>query len=427
MRPPLCAQSIASWRCTATAAALGVRRHGCASIASVSLVRGASAEVVRDFVRYHRRIGVRAIMLFFDDPAETDARAAAEAVDGVTAVACDEAFWMRRLRTSTIVRHRSVLPVFEDVAAHWRTEVQSRQSLCVEAAAEVAAAANLEWLVHIDIDEAILPGTIPIGEYLAAFPASVEQVLLPNHEAQPQSASIERWMREVTTFKVNPSFVENSEQLSEVWEDVCEWRRRHLPTSTPRASYFSAYAGSKACVRLSAIPLPFDVHKFIVLAPPNDGAAAAGPQQRGNTPEACERSFPRNAAIRSPVTHVARLSSEPCLLHYANCGFNHWLRKYEILGDFGDAWWGRVPIRLPVHLASRDAVACRSARNTKVNCLSALSKPCGQVEAASLLYQQVIVGNDVGEHAVLRAWGLLVQIDFPRQVLRGELDGSTRL
>ncbi len=92
-----------------------------------------------------------------------------------------------------------------------------------------------------------------------------------------------------------------------------------------------------------------------------------------------------------------------------------------------------MPIRLPLHLASRDAIrAERTAEPTaeptaeRKGAAAAAATSAAQPRAPTPaeLYRRVVVGNDAGEHGVLAAWGLLAHVNFPRRVLAGDLTES---
>jgi len=137
-------------------------------------------------------------------------------------------------------------------------------------------------------------------------------------------------------------------------------------------------------VRLKAdgtgrLPVPFDVHKF--LCPAGDGVWRA----------------PRTLTCSDGLD----LADGPVVLHYANCGYEHWRRKYAILGQFDDVWWGRVPCRIPAHLHSRDVLTDASDDD----------------ERARAFYRAVVMREGSGESALLRAHGLLVTIGFVADVV----------
>jgi hypothetical protein len=375
MQQPQHARPLSSWRpALESHLDLPQRRGREVGLCIAMLLKGAPAEVVIDYVRYHVYIGFQHLYLFFDDPTDAAFEAVSTAfarTGQVTATRCDGAYWERRLRESAIVSRRAQNRVFDDTVRCIDTEHKCRQNLVVEHAAELARAARLEWLLHQDIDEVVLPQSEHPHDFFRQLPDDTEQVLLANHEVVPETFDVRHWLRDASLFKVNPVFAER-EALQARWEETQAWRRHVLP-GTPPTSYFNAYAGSKAAVRLRNTPLPYDVHKFLVLAPFN--------------------------LYVVPKTREPGSNHEPVILHYANCGFAAWRRKYANLGRFPDQWWGRVPIRLPSHLLSRDAVHG------------------GDADGAATFYRRVIMGNEAGELDFLHHLGALARVEFVRSVL----------
>ena len=108
------------------------------------------------------------------------------------------------------------------------------------------------------------------------------------------------------------------------------------------------------------------------------------------------------------VRGAAGRGGRATVLHYCSCGLENWREKYRRLGRFGDRWWGRVPIRIPAHLQSRDVLLAEEGRAEE-----------GRAEA---YYRAAVMGNTVGEHALLGARGLLPRVEFVRSVLSRLVD-----
>ena len=436
--PPAGAPRLSEWAPVLSSVAdfRGLRRSQAKSRCCIALLcRGASIDQLTSFVEYHFFIGFEAIYMYLDDPAELPALASlAQSEPRLHVVACDATFWRGRLASSAMLAHREQQRVFDDVARTVQSEVQSRQSLCVEHAIERTVSRGFDWLLHIDVDECFLPQEKQPVDFFSLLPAEVEQVFFANLEAvpspSPASASLDvcDWLKSVTQFKVSPAHVQPWEALEAVWRRIEAARQAAQPASVP-TSYFTAYASGKSAVRLphplrmpadeeedssadgaaaaaaaehaapsspsSLLPVPFDVHKFLV------------PNGLGGW------RMPRTLTCTDSLAH----EDAPVVLHFPSCGFNNWLRKYELLGAFGDQWWGRVPCRIPAHLQSRDVVQRHLAEGRTADSATG-SGLGGGFAACEEFYRWRVVGNELGEHALLRAHGLLVDVEFPRSVVR---------
>lgn len=126
-------------------------------------VKAPLAQVVA-FVAHHLGLGAGRVWLFFDDP-EDPAAAAVEGISGVRVVRCDARHW----RKNGTGKGEKTRP-----EAH-----QVRQSQNVGA---VYRRTNLDWLVHLDVDEFIWP-TRPIREVLAEAPPDAPALRMAPWEA----------------------------------------------------------------------------------------------------------------------------------------------------------------------------------------------------------------------------------------------------
>ena len=70
-----------------------------------------------------------------------------------------------------------------------------------------------------------------------------------------------------------------------------------------------------------------------------------------------------------------------------------------------------MPIRIPVHLQSRDVLRADAG----CSCAQASTET-----RAREFYRRVIMGNELGENKLLEACGLLVTVHFPRRVLEAK-------
>mmetsp|Transcript_33031 Transcript_33031/g.99575 ORF Transcript_33031/g.99575 Transcript_33031/m.99575 type:complete len:778 (+) Transcript_33031:718-3051(+) len=170
------------------------------------------------------------------------------------------------------------------------------------------------------------------------------------------------------------------------------------PDRDPIECYFNAYENGKSACRLRpppARPPLAGVHGFL----PTDGAAAVGAD-----------------SADEPLA--------PVILHFANCGFDYWKRKYEVLGDFPTPDADADPEDRPgmvnnmrSHVASRELVVK----------LAESGAPEERTAAGDLLtsfYNTWVAMDQHGEKPYLAAYGLLVKLDFPRRLLKEARDAG---
>eukprot|EP00411_Alexandrium_monilatum_P076452 CAMPEP_0175493026 /NCGR_PEP_ID=MMETSP0096-20121207/2562_1 /TAXON_ID=311494 /ORGANISM="Alexandrium monilatum, Strain CCMP3105" /LENGTH=695 /DNA_ID=CAMNT_0016794961 /DNA_START=10 /DNA_END=2093 /DNA_ORIENTATION=- len=152
-------------------------------------------------------------------------------------------------------------------------------------------------------------------------------------------------------------------------------------------THFLAYANGKCAVRLRALqdrrgapvvdslPLPCGVHSFM-----------------GGVVDGDKGPVPRLRRVRMDG------DSDPGVLHYANCGFSYWIKKYEILGRFPDIV-NRKQNTMRAHLAARDLVLRHDRHDM------------------ALYYRMFVMSNLIGELPLLFSRGLVVRVDGARQVM----------
>jgi hypothetical protein len=242
------------------------------------------------FVAYHLSIGFARIFLFVDGHSEPGLDAL-RMEPRVTLITIDDA-----------LRERwSALPSFAVMAEHLDTEVMARQVLNAELAILLARQQRLDWLFHIDSDEALFfPRQSLMDHLLAAESRGMQQIVYPNHEAVPETVEVGDFFREVTLFKASSDISPTgSEQL------------------------FVAYRTGKSAVALGVQAMPHGVHRFRARDP--------GPQL------------------------TTQRSKSACVLHYPSCGFARYVNKYVTLGPFAERYFGTTSISqtVPFHWQSR--------------------------------------------------------------------------
>lgn len=228
----------------------------------------------------------------------------------------------------------------------------ARQILNVETAIQLALDQGMDWILHIDGDELFYPGQMMALDWFDQVSDDIFQVTFLNHEAAPEVFEVEDYFRDVTLFKKNPAALEPG---------LCTEFQR----VSGKSQYFLAYQSGKSAARIHPTLLPNSVHSFDI-----------------------------------PECHTL-VTSFPSILHYLNCGFQNYYKKYAQLGNFPDYWWRSKsnPIRVPFHLASRDAY-CSGDRT----CMAAL-------------YQEFILYSSPETNQNLIEKGILTRISYPSQLL----------
>ncbi|CAK8991116.1 unnamed protein product [Durusdinium trenchii] len=416
-------------------------------LAVACLLRGVGASVVKSFALYHLRIGFQRVLLFFDapdDPSELEAIEVAEGLSGlgVQVRRCTETWWQQALQSSRFWERRPSGGIFAEMVELWELgDVQSRQCLAMEAA--LRDVEGFDWLLHIDADEALLlPKHSDACSFFQELPPEIEQVVFNNLEALPESFEITNWFEEVTLFKVHQNLLSESksEKLHKPGERYLEklekWRQRQLAKGTDpedvktNRSFDMALlpvrlARRKVVQQLKLDLPPLDLEDQEPID--SDEEPSEKRQQRhedlpcfftayGNGKAACRVRSPRPLPIgvhRFASESNARLKSlrcsdegAPVILHYANCGYQSWLRKYKILADGHQTEDGgfsveRKGIRsMRAHLAHRELLKRRSA------------------EDLELYYRTYIMGNEFGELPHFACHGMLVRTHTVQEVLQ---------
>jgi len=281
------------------------------TVAIVTTLRDADL-VLESFVRYHLAIGFDHLFLFFDDSQDPSFPRVASR-GSVTAIKNDASLRQRWVQ-SRLHRRDPRLMGFID------REVMARQALNAGVAIELAMEKKIDWLLHLDIDELFFSPTQSVRSHFAELSAeNIDQITYRNCEAIPQRADVGDYFREVTIFKRPPAALAGGSLTAHQMELI-----RSIPQLSD--SFFLFYGNGKSAARVTRDLIPNGVHAF------------------------------HSAAARSRDT----TSTDPLILHYPCCGFEHFWRKYRTLGDFADQWFDTIDIARcgnAFHLEARDVVA----------------------------------------------------------------------
>lgn len=251
-------------------------------IAVVCTLRRAQP-VLASWLKHHRSLGINDFYLFVDDPAELNQYQALH-TEGVH-------FYTRDEQLTALWQTTPLWDFFKD----YLDEVYARQCLNVDLTMAVARAIGVDWLVHLDIDELLcIAGRWPSLSAFFEVNQHCDMVHFTNHEAVPEAWHIGDYFAEVTLFKRNPGML-NEVQMQAVRDAFGE-------------RYFFAYTNGKSAARLAgSCTRSYGAHEFVP----------------------CER------RVRT---------SEICVLHYPQCGFNWYYNKFQTLGSFKNHLLGMIDI-----------------------------------------------------------------------------------
>ena len=281
---------------------------------------------------------------------------------------CDRAWWLAAepepepelqsgVSCTRDAAQKGTASVWEQWGSHIWTEVTARQVVAIDVAIRAACKAGCRWLLHIDVDEAFCCGGLqpstsgqqpnPRGaatQFFQRLPAALDQVTFLNHEAAPETSTVDDWFKECTLFKRSPSSGGNS---------------RH----------FVAYTNGKSAVRLAPGVVPAGPHRFTSVPPArrlqsiavSDRVVSAesepqlSPSEQQPPPQQQQDEEEKDVVQEEEEEEEEEQHQEeeaephdngnfcyPVLLHYPNCGFEEWRRKYKSLGTFNDSFCGKA-------------------------------------------------------------------------------------
>jgi len=277
-------------------------------------------KIVDSFIRYHLDIGFDHIYLFFDDPNEKTI-AMVKNMNNVTVIVNDE--HLQQEWTSTRLYQTN-----EQYHNYIHKEAMSRQMLNMAVACSMSAKDNIDWLLHIDIDELFyLPGNDVSDHFTTLDRNHIYCCHYSNYEGIPESFEINDFFKEVTLFKKNPEHY--------------SYRLQYFSKNRYKSDFFNYYKGGKMAARVDKIDIPL-LHEVILKKEQKKLAAYW------------------YGFILTTITLIKRLQTSrsiqfPIILHYPICGFTHFIDKYRILGNFEDKWFGHLDV-IPFHKKARDIV-----------------------------------------------------------------------
>lgn len=235
--------------------------------------RGTSKTDAVDWLAYHRAVGIGRFYVFYDggekilsESASTAGttedeetfRAAVGNGDDVVFFGSEMARKSRE-RFDYLRRKPFLAPYVGTNGTCGASALFVRQTLHLESAIEKAqTSGDVNWLLHVDADELIAPFSphgFNVESLFASLPSSVGRVVMPNHEAIPESAFEKEAcspFRTVTLFRKNHRRV----------HPTMYHRFAHLARRGVNPNYFLAYANGKSAARVTKSLRANGAHRF---------------------------------------------------------------------------------------------------------------------------------------------------------------------
>jgi hypothetical protein len=325
--------------------------------AAIALTLVNADKTLESFIQYHLAIGFEHIFLFFDQPGD----AGIETANKYRQVTCLVRDTALALRWKTGRLYKQFAEKLE--------QPEARQLLNMEIAIQLALEKQIDWLLQIDIDELFYSPVQSVAEHFTFLATGqISHITYPNYEAVSHQLEIGDYFREVSLFKRNPA------HLSAKQQNIL---KQYTSASVNPA--FVAYSNGKSAARVETALLPWGNHLFQL--------------RKGNTSyqKKYVPDLKKYAGLEFPV-----------ILHYAECGFDHFWQKYKTWGNFPDTFLGGQPIvdHVPFRIASRDVVAK------------------DDIEQARRFYAGKVLMQDTNTITALLAEELLCEIKGPSAILK---------
>jgi hypothetical protein len=210
-----------------------------------------SYDQIRLWYEYHRSVGVSNFYLFVDGAAATpQVSARLRRLPGVVVVPRDDDLKARHA-SSRVWNETWLSAFFHKPCNH---ELFVLQSLNMEVGIALAERDGVDWLLHIDTDELMYPGSGPefsLQTVLAAYPASVDTVVFPNYEALPERDDVSAPFDQVTLFKRNYHHVVSDAYF-----------RSYHAVARGNPNYFITYGNGKSAARVRPGLRPNGAHRW---------------------------------------------------------------------------------------------------------------------------------------------------------------------
>ncbi|MGY6529070.1 MAG: glycosyltransferase family 2 protein [Cyanobacterium sp.] len=153
------------------------------SICIFSTVK-ASLEETSSFIEYHLKMGIDFLIIFFDDP-QDEAIAKFAENKKIICIPCTNEYWNQHAKKEKL-------------------SVEERQETNATVALSIARSKNIDWIIHIDVDEYIYVYGKSVKEILSKTSQRNQVVRFSAVEAVPYNLNHINPIQEINLFKVHP-------------------------------------------------------------------------------------------------------------------------------------------------------------------------------------------------------------------------------
>jgi len=136
------------------------------------------------FISYHQKIGIDHIFIFFDNPND-EIITSVSSIDIVTAIPCNQNYWQQHQGRPD--------------------SIEKRQNINADHGVNLCRKLNVEWLLHIDVDEFFnYDSNGTVTEFFEKFPDYIVTVRFPVCEAIPTELEHHNFLAEIKSFRCQP-------------------------------------------------------------------------------------------------------------------------------------------------------------------------------------------------------------------------------
>ena len=261
---------------------------------------------ISTFIDYHISIGITDFIIFLDNPDEKNT------INILAKYANVKVF----LNDYDLQKKWKSCQLYNENKQYLKTEFRAKQALNTELGIRYAIETNIDWVLHIDIDEAFYIYGNSIIDHFSKMEKDKNYIInYENYESLQHKFETDNYFKDVIYFKKNPK----SFNLSLLNQDQIRFIKNqpNLPNDL-----FFYYGNGKSAAKVYPSLLPDGPHLF-------------------------------QSKSHSDIFH----SDCAIILHYPICSFNDFYLKYKRLGAFSDKWFGKHNIAEYLgqfHLDSRD-------------------------------------------------------------------------